>query len=218
MPIADCQFRASLAMGNGQLAMGYNGGMVKEVIHERWRRVGGMMSEDASGRLAPEIAAAVAPEHILHDDEVVLILTKPSLWFVILTSFRFMLATVLLGVLAVRFQSQVNLSAQTIGAVTALVCVGRLVWAMLVWSSHTYMLTNQRIVTIKGVLNTTMTQANLRKVQRTVLYRPLYLKIFGIGTVGIGTAATTDFEATWVMIARPVVTHEAIVAAINKVQ
>jgi hypothetical protein len=80
------------------------------------------------------------------------------------------------------------------------------------------MLTNQRIVTIKGVLNTTMTQAHLRKVQRTVLYRPLYLKFFGIGTVGIGTAATTDFEATWVMIARPLTTHEAIVAAVEKVQ
>jgi membrane protein YdbS with pleckstrin-like domain len=193
-------------------------GMVNEVVHERWRRAGRVMSEDASGPLAPELAARVLPQEMLHDDEVVLILTKPSLWFVLLTSFRFILATVLLGVLAVRFQSQVNLSAQTIGAVTALVCVGRLFWAMLVWSSHTYMLTNQRIVTIKGVLNTTMTQAHLRKVQRTVLYRPLYLKFFGIGTVGIGTAATTDFEATWVMIARPLPTHEAIVAAIRKAQ
>jgi uncharacterized membrane protein YdbT with pleckstrin-like domain len=196
--------------------------MKKDAVHAggaRWR-VGGAaeMSEDASGPLAPQIVASVAPEQMLHGDEVVLILTKPSLWFVIITSFRFIVAAALLGVLAGRMQWMINLNTPTIATVTALVCVGRFVWAMLVWSSHTYMLTNQRIVTIKGVLNTTMAQAHLRKVQRTVLYRPLYLKLFGIATVGIGTAATTDFEATWVMIARPQQTYEAIVAAIQKVQ
>jgi len=192
--------------------------MKKYVVHvggARWRGAAGM-SEDAP--LAPQLVANTVPQEMLHGDEVVLILTKPSLWFVVITSFRFLVGAALLGVLAVRMQSMINLSVQTIAMVTALVCAGRLVWAMLVWSSHTYMLTNQRIVTIKGVLNTTMSQANLRKVQRTVLYRPLYLKLFGIGTVGIGTAATTDFEATWVMIGRPLQTHEAIVAAVNKVQ
>ena len=65
---------------------------------------------------------------------------------------------------------------------------------MLVWTSHTYMLTNQRVVTIKGVLNTTMYQAHLKKIQRTVLYRPFYLRLLGIGTVGFATAATTHFD------------------------
>jgi uncharacterized membrane protein YdbT with pleckstrin-like domain len=105
-----------------------------------------------------------------------------------------------------------------IAAMTALVCVGRLIWGLLVWSSHTYMLTNQRVVTIKGVLNTSLYQAQLRKIQRTVLYRPLYLRIFGVGTIGYATAATTDFDSTWVMLGRPLAVHEAVVGAINKVQ
>jgi uncharacterized membrane protein YdbT with pleckstrin-like domain len=183
----------------------------------RWQRISHTMSEDAP--LAPTLPANVLPQEMLHDDEVVLILTKPSLFFVLITSFRFILTALLLGILAVKtIQPHVSLSVQMFAALTALVCVARLVWALLVWSSHTYMLTNQRIVTIKGVLNTAMTQAHLRKVQRTVLYKPLYQRILGIGTIGIATAATEGFDATWVMIARPLQTHEAIVAEIQKHQ
>jgi uncharacterized membrane protein YdbT with pleckstrin-like domain len=176
------------------------------------------MSEEAP--LPAAMVAGVMPREMLHEDEVVLILTKPSLWFVIITSFRFIVTTLLLGVLAVKLLpwSGLVISSQVIAAMTALVCVGRLIWGLLVWSSHTYMLTNQRVVTIKGVLNTSLYQAQLRKIQRTVLYRPLYLRIFGVGTIGYATAATTDFDSTWVMLGRPLAVHEAVVGAINKVQ
>ena len=185
------------------------------------------MSEDASGTpLSPNIVAGVMPREMLHDDEVVLILTKPSLWFVVITSFRFVLTVLLLGVLAVRFVGggggdeafSLGISSRTIATVTALVALGRLIWGLLVWSSHTYMLTNLRVVTIKGVVNTTMYQANLRKLQRTILWRPWYLRIFGIGTIGFATAATTTSDSTWVMLGRPLAVHEAIVAAVNKAQ
>jgi len=63
-----------------------------------------------------------------------------------------------------------------------------------------------------------MYQANLRKLQRTILWRPWYLRIFGIGTIGFATAATTSFDSTWVMLSRPLAVHETIVAAVNKAQ
>jgi uncharacterized membrane protein YdbT with pleckstrin-like domain len=176
-------------------------------------------SEDAS--VSPEMIAAVVPEQILHGDEVVLLLTKPSLWFIVFTSFRFILTTVLLGILAVRlsqFTTAITVSSHTLALIAVIICLGRLVWALLVWTSHIYMLTNQRIVTIKGVINVNMFQANLRKIQRTTLCQPLLLRLFSTGTIGFATAATTDFDSTWLMIARPLQTHEAIVAAINKAQ
>jgi len=182
------------------------------------------MSEDAGGTpLSPNIVAGVMPREMLHDDEVVLILTKPSLWFVVITGFRFVLTVLLLGILAVKLvgvggASSLNISSSAIATATALIALGRLIWALLVWSSHIYMLTNQRVVTIKGVINTTMYQANLRKLQRTILWRPWYLRIFGIGTIGFATAATNHSDSTWVMLSRPLATHEAIVAAVNKAQ
>jgi uncharacterized membrane protein YdbT with pleckstrin-like domain len=76
-------------------------------------------------------------------------------------------------------------------------CAGRIIWALLVWTSHVYMLTNMRILTIKGVVNTHMFQANLRKIQRTDLYRPLIQKVFGTGTIGFSTAASAgDIDST----------------------
>jgi hypothetical protein len=167
------------------------------------------------------MVSAVMPENILHEDEVVLILTKPSLWFIFLTSIRFVLVVVLASVLLVKsvaLPAGSSITPQTIGILATLLCLGRLIWALLVWTSHTYMLTNLRVVTIKGVVNIAMFQAPLRKMQRTVLYKPLIMRIFGVGTIGFATAATTDFDSTWVMVARPVLVHEQIVAAINKSQ
>jgi len=180
------------------------------------------MSEEVSNPpLVPNITAGVVPREMLHDDEIVLILTKPSLWFVVVTSFRFVFSVMLLGILAVKLAgggTSVIISPHTIAGITVLLALGRLIWALLVWSSHTYMLTNQRVITIKGVINITMYQANLRKLQRTILWRPWYLRIFGIGTVSFATAATTTSDSTWDMLSRPIPTHEAIVAAINKTQ
>jgi uncharacterized membrane protein YdbT with pleckstrin-like domain len=176
-------------------------------------------SEDAS--VSPEMIAAVVPAQILHGDEVVLLLTKPSLWFIVFTSFRFILTTFLAGLVVVRvlpWVPAIAVSAETVALVTVIVCLGRLVWALLVWTSHVYMLTNQRVVTIKGVVNVNMFQANLTKIQRTTLYQPLLLRLFSTGTIGFATAATTDFDSTWLMIGRPLQTHETIVAAINKAQ
>jgi membrane protein YdbS with pleckstrin-like domain len=167
------------------------------------------------------MVSAVVPAQILQEDEIVLVLTKPSLWFIVFTSVRFLLTTVLLGVLVVRagqYWAALWVAPRTVAWVAVVVCLGRLVWALLVWTSHIYMLTDRRVVTIKGVLNVDMYQANLRKIQRTTLYRPWLLRLFGMGTVGFATAATTGFDSTWVMIGRPLETHEAVVAAINKVQ
>jgi uncharacterized membrane protein YdbT with pleckstrin-like domain len=184
---------------------------------QRWHAIPHHRTEE-SPAVSRDLVAAVVPEQMLHDDEVVLILTKPSLWFILITSFRFILTFVLLGILAVQFTSVTGFSPQTIALITVIICMGRLVWALAVWTSHTYMLTNQRVVTIKGVINISVFQAHLRKIQRTTLYQPLIFRLFNIATIGLATAATTDFDSTWVMIARPLETQESIVAAVNKAQ
>lgn len=172
--------------------------------------------EGAAG-VSRELAAAVVPEQMLQGDEEILLLTKPSPLFIVLTSLRFMLVVVLLGVLVVRLGSG-YINPNNTGLVAALACLGRLIWGLLVWTSHTYMLTNRRIVTIKGVINVVVTATPLRKVQRTMLLQPLWERIFGLGTIGIATAATETFDATWVMLARSVDVHERMLAAIRKAQ
>ncbi len=84
---------------------------------------------------------------ILQEDEIVLVLTKPSLWFIVFTSVRFLLLTVMLGVLVVRvgqYWSTLYVAPPTVALVAVVICLGRLVWARLVWTSHIYMLTDRR--------------------------------------------------------------------------
>jgi uncharacterized membrane protein YdbT with pleckstrin-like domain len=80
------------------------------------------------------------------------------------------------------------------------------------------MLTNQRVVTIKGVINVNVYQAHLRKIQRTTLYRPWYLRLLGLGTVGFATAATETFDSTRLMLAKPIDAHETVVRTIRRMQ
>jgi uncharacterized membrane protein YdbT with pleckstrin-like domain len=188
-----------------------------------------LLSNDASGgggggggagpqAVSPELIGAMVPAQILQEDEVVLILTKPSLFYLFYSSFPFLLGTFLLGIIIGQISlASAGITPSMIALITLLVCVGRLVWALLVWTSHIYMLTNRRILTIKGVINVYMFQAQLRKMQKIELYRPLGQRLFLTGTIGFSTAAAAGAaESTWVMIARPLETHEQIMAAIHK--
>jgi uncharacterized membrane protein YdbT with pleckstrin-like domain len=172
------------------------------------------------GAISPELVSTMVPRQILQDDEIVLVLTKPSLFFIFYESVFFVAVALMLGVLAVQLpwiSSSIYFPPRLVALVTVLACVGRLVWALLVWTSHIYMLTNLRVVTIKGVINVHMFQTQLRRISKTEVYRPLGQRIFATGTIGIATAAAAgQVDSTWVMISRPEETHEQIVAAINK--
>jgi len=190
----------------------------------KWRRTPPMAMAGEAGAgpeaVTPDMVGMVVPQQLLHEDEVVLLLTKPSLFFIFYSSFFFVLLTLMVGAgLSEISRSTVSVlpSPSVIATITAVLCAGRLIWALLVWTSHVYMLTNLRIVTIKGVVNTHMFQTTLRKVQKTDLYRPIAQRLVGTGTIGFSTAAAANsFDSTWVMISRPLQTHEQIVAAINK--
>jgi uncharacterized membrane protein YdbT with pleckstrin-like domain len=184
--------------------------------------MGEVVPGGGAGAVTPELVRAMVPEEILQEDEIVLLLTKPSLFYLFYTSIVFVGVTLAVGAMASQslwLTTATPLTQSTIALVVVLLCVGRFMWALLVWTSHIYMLTNRRIVTIKGVINVHMFQAQLRKIQKTELYRPLGQRLFGTGTIGFYTAASADFvDSTWVMIARPIETHEQIVAAIHKAQ
>jgi len=187
----------------------------------KWRAMAWNAGEAGAGSEAvgPELVGMV-PQRILQEDEIVLLLTRPSLFFIFYMSYFFIIITLMVGALFVKLSLNGNLplpAPSVIGTLTACIALGRLIWALLVWTSHTYMLTNLRVVTMKGVLNTQMFQTQLRRIQKTELYRPLIQRLCGTGTVGFATAAAAGTaDSTWFMINRPVETQEMIVAAINK--
>ena len=55
----------------------------------------------------------------------------------------------------------------------------------LVLYSASYTLTNQRIIRRSGVLNRTTFEIELYRVKDVHLYEPLYLRLFGLGTISL---------------------------------
>jgi len=188
---------------------------------KHWRRTAPVLAtESGPEAVSPELVEAMVPQQILQEDEEVILLTKPSLFFIFFDSVLFVAGALMLGSVGARLAvGSEHLTPRGVATVTGLVCAGRLVWSLMVWSSHRYMLTNLRVVTIKGVINVRMFQAQLRKIQKTELYRPILQRLVGTGTIGFATAAAAgDVESTWVMIARPGWVHARVVEAIHKAQ
>jgi uncharacterized membrane protein YdbT with pleckstrin-like domain len=167
--------------------------------------------------VAPDYLAGLVPPGTLQSDEIVLLLIKPSLWFVLLTSARFCVVALLLAMLAVRLlPPDFYVTHQQWAIAATLAILLRLVWAFVVWASQSYLLTERRIITIKGVFHAAEFQCPLRKIQRTVIDEPFVYRLFGIGTIGFATAATNHFDSTWLMVARPRVIHRRIVEQMDR--
>jgi uncharacterized membrane protein YdbT with pleckstrin-like domain len=138
---------------------------------------------------------------------------------VVFRTFRPMLIILLGGILVVHLDFIMqHVSRSNVATITGLAAACRLVWDLLVWTSHTYVLTNQRVMTIKGVLNVRIFQAPLRKIQRAVVYQPLLQRFLGLGNVGFATASAERFDSYWLMIARPVEVSRQIMDAIHRHQ
>src|ERR1051325_4351868 len=70
--------------------------------HSCYRMAAGPSGGAGGGAVSPDLVTAIVPEQILQEDEVVLLLIKPSLWFILNSSVLFLAVTMMLGVLGVQ--------------------------------------------------------------------------------------------------------------------
>jgi hypothetical protein len=160
--------------------------------------------------------ATVLTSHLLQDGEVVLLILKPSLWFILLSALRFV-AVVLILMIAARLLDQRlpggNLAYQELGL---FVLAGRVMWSVLQWMSRLYILTDLRIIRLSGVFSLEIFDCPLRKVARTRLVRSMRERLTATGSIEVIPADDSLPIASWSTIARPAQVHEQVVAAINR--
>jgi uncharacterized membrane protein YdbT with pleckstrin-like domain len=158
----------------------------------------------------------VVPAHLLDGGEVVHFAIKPSRWFVLLISLRWVLAGIALMVVSysawVPQQSHWYLY-QSGWCIAAL----RLGWAMLEWVSRLYVLTNRRVMRLRGVFNVELFECSLGRIQNTYLTASLSERLTGTGTITVETASTAGSSA-WLMVSRPLEVHEKLREAILRAQ
>jgi hypothetical protein len=180
---------------------------------------------------ASESAAVASPRatslatlltgHVLRDGEVVLLVLKPSLWFIAFQSILFAAAVALLLLVARVFGDRLPL-VHRVAYIEAAVFViaGRMMWAVLQWIGRLYVLTDQRIIRLAGVFSVDIYDCPLRKVARTQLTTSVKERICRVGSIDIHPKESQECcpTGTWQTIPRPVEVNEQINAAIHKAQ
>ena len=169
-------------------------------------------------------AISVRPETLLpslvfQPGEVVILLLKPSPWFILLAPLAFYLyVTTIVAILVVlnsRFLFSFILTRDVIllGVLVALV---RIVWQFLDWLGRTYVLTDRRMIRIQGVLRIDIFECQLKQIQHTTAHFTLRERFFNLGTIGWATAGTAGFNVYWRMIAKPLEAHQIIVRTLSR--
>ena len=161
----------------------------------------GSATADADARPFRTSLAALLTGHILRDGEVVLLILKPSLWFILFNSMRF-IAAVLIAVIAAQLwlPQHVALSVAYAGA---FILAGRVMWAVLQWMGRLYVLTDLRIVRLSGVFNVEIFDCALRKVGTTRLTRTFREKLWRLGSIEIIPSDDSCTPSVWQTVKRP---------------
>lgn len=164
-------------------------------------------------------ASAMLPAELLQPSEIIILLIKPSPWFILLVPLRFIAIILLCALLTMQLQARgfgLGLDRHDIIVATLAALGLRLFWQLLDWLSHVYVLTDQRVIRVMGVLNVQVFECPLQKIQQTDLILPLVQRLFWLGSIGFATAGTAGHEAYWLMVAKPLEVHAKIVETLRR--
>jgi len=186
-------------------------------------RCDGAIVQTTQGEAAADPRAArptsigmLLTNHIIQDGELVLLVLKPSVWFVLLGSLWFIgFALVALCAFLV-LDDQIPGPASRYVELAMFAIAGRLVWAVLQWMGRLYVLTDMRVLRLGGVFNVTIFDCPLRKVARTRVVRSMRERLLRLGSIEIVSCNDECPPGAWQTIAKPDLVHEQIVAAINR--
>lgn len=187
-----------------------------------WRRLTGPISaawnagEAAASPLAAGPLGALLTRRIIQDGELILLVLKPSIWFIPISMLKFAAVVFILMIAAILMDEQLPGHSRMYVEICIFVLAGRFMWSVLQWMSRLYILTDMRIVTLWGVFTHDISDCPLRKVARTRILRSTRERILGLGSIEIIPLDEAVPIGLWQTVSRPVAVNEQIAAAISK--
>lgn len=163
-------------------------------------------------------ANILIPSQLLQSGEIIVLLLKPSPWFIFLAALPTLaiLALITLGLVVAERYLQTGVGEAQVVTVGLALMMARLFWQFMEWLSRVYVLTDRRVVRVQGVLRISVFEAPLQQIQHTNLYFSLRERAFGLGTIAFATAGTAWTEVAWVMLADPLEVHRKVVETIER--
>src|SRR5688572_476245 len=169
---------------------------------------------DAAAPAAPALPAtslaAVIAGHVLRDGELVLLMLRPSRWFILLSSLRFLAVAIILMAGCVIFDDRIRIHSRQCIDVGVFAIAVRLMWATLQWAGRVYILTDLRIIRVSGVFSIHIFDCPLRRVARTLLEVTFKERLCRVGSIVIIPQDEDSPLGTWRMIAQPRQIHEQV--------
>ena len=169
---------------------------------------------------APNVVApvAVVPEIMLGGGEVVILAIRPSGWFVLLASWPVALAATLVA-LALRWAGlglKHGVPEEAFWVLWAAVVMGRLFAAGLQWMGRLYLLTNRRLVWVRGLMKFDVQQCPLTKVKAVRLTATVGERMLGLGSLSFESAAGPAGPGPWVNLSHPAKVRQEVEQAISR--
>ncbi|MDY7009216.1 MAG: PH domain-containing protein [Planctomycetota bacterium] len=164
-----------------------------------------------------DIAAHLVPADLLGDGEIIILAIKPSGWFVLLASLPVLISALVVTVIAYVvniYRSETP--AETIICFCAAVAILRALGACWQWLGRTYVLTNHRIVTVRGLVHIRVSSAALMDIRRPVLTATITERLFGTGSICCLTASQSVPAVVWSAVDKPAQVHEMVLEAVNR--
>lgn len=147
--------------------------------------------------------ATLLTRHILRDGELVILILKPSIWFVPLSSITF-IAVVMIGMIAAKvFDDRLPYSPFAYLETGLFLIAGRLMWAIIQWTARLYVLTDLRVLRISGVFNVNIFDCPLRKIAQVRPVSNVRERIAAVGSIEFVPQDESCATGVWQTIARP---------------
>lgn len=165
----------------------------------------------------PETAdTALLPADLIYSDETIIFAIKPSLWYVVFDSAHWLLAGLLLIAAASFGAELVNLSEpQFMSAVLAALSL-RIGLALLRWVSRYYVLTNRRLVRVRGVSRPDIYECPLVEIRNSSVGTTFSEALTGLSTISFVATEPSDRIFCWNAVSNAEDVHEQIRRAIER--
>jgi len=165
-------------------------------------------------------AERVAEFGLLNGSEIIILAIKPSLFYVLLASWRWLVVLLPATVLACVLARLGTLGSH--GQLLLVICLaGLCIWlaiGLLQWQSRIYILTNFRVLRIRGVLHVEMLQCPLLQVKEVLLTISLAEKLLGLGTLELSGCSADVPRTHWQNIRHPEQVRRQILQAISSLK
>jgi hypothetical protein len=157
------------------------------------------------------------PANLLQGGEIVFLAIKPSGWFVVLASLPLLASSAIVAGAVLGLQAyHESTPARTVVSLCAIVAVTRILLGCWQWLGRTYVLTNLRIVAVRGLLQVRWSAAALSEVRQAVLTATRPERLLGVGSIHCLVEPEGRPRVSWGTVARPAEVNQVVQEALRR--